>query len=130
MEACFALCNSWDADAFVLDKQSGIFADPSKVHYANYEGRWIKTRGPLTVPRSPQGHPVIMQAGASDRGREFAARWSEMIFTLQHSKADMQAFCSDIKARVAKAGRPPDDCAVLPSVDPIIGETESIAREK
>ncbi len=75
-------------------------------------------------------HPVIMQAGASDRGRDFAARWSEMIFTLQHSKADMQTFYTDIKQRVAKFGRPLEDCAVLPSVDPIIGETESIAREK
>ena len=130
MEACFKLWESWEPDALIVDKESGVFADPSKVHYVDYAGKWIKTRGPLTVPRSPQGHPVIMQAGASDRGRDFAARWSEMIFTLQYSKADMQAFYSDIKQRVAKFGRPPEDCAVLPSVDPIIGETESIAREK
>jgi alkanesulfonate monooxygenase SsuD/methylene tetrahydromethanopterin reductase-like flavin-dependent oxidoreductase (luciferase family) len=63
LEACFALWNGWDEGAFVLDKQAGVFADPAKVHYANYEGRWIKTRGPLSIPRSPQGHPVIMQAG-------------------------------------------------------------------
>jgi FMN-dependent oxidoreductase (nitrilotriacetate monooxygenase family) len=130
MEACFKLWESWEPDALIVDKESGIFADPSKVHYVDYAGKWIKTRGPLTVPRSPQGHPVIMQAGASDRGRDFAARWSEMIFTLQHSKADMQTFYADIKQRVAKFGRPLEDCSVLPSVDPIIGETESIAREK
>jgi len=130
MEACFKLWESWEPDALIVDKESGIFADPSKVHYVDYVGKWIKTRGPLTVPRSPQGHPVIMQAGASDRGRDFAARWSEMIFTLQHSKADMQTFYADIKQRVAKFGRPLEDCSVLPSVDPIIGETESIAREK
>ncbi len=81
MEACFRLWESWEPDALIVDKESGVFADPSKVHYVDYAYR-IKTRGPLTVPRSPQG-PVIMQAGASDRGRDFAARWS-MIFTLQH----------------------------------------------
>jgi alkanesulfonate monooxygenase SsuD/methylene tetrahydromethanopterin reductase-like flavin-dependent oxidoreductase (luciferase family) len=71
-----------------------------------------------------------MQAGASDRGREFAARWAEMIFTLQHTKADMQAFYGDIKGRMTALGRAPEECAILPSLDPIIGETESIAREK
>jgi alkanesulfonate monooxygenase SsuD/methylene tetrahydromethanopterin reductase-like flavin-dependent oxidoreductase (luciferase family) len=71
-----------------------------------------------------------MQAGASDRGREFAARWAEMIFTLQHTEADMQAFYGDIKGRMAALGRAPEECAILPSLDPIIGETESIAREK
>jgi FMN-dependent oxidoreductase (nitrilotriacetate monooxygenase family) len=96
----------------------------------NYAGQWIKTRGPLTVPRSPQVRPVIMQAGASDRGREFAARWAEMIFTLQHTRADMQAFYGDIKGRMTALGRAPEECAILPSLDPIIGETESIAREK
>ncbi len=132
MEACFKLWESWEPDALVVDKESGIFADPAKVHYVDYAGKWIKTRGPLTVPLAgPQGaHPVIMQAGASDRGREFAARWSEMIFTLQHSKSDMQAFYTDIKQRVARFGRPPEDCAVPPSFDPIIGETESIAHDK
>ena len=74
VEAVCRLWESWDADALVLDKQAGIFADPDKVHYANYQGRWIRTRGPLTVPRSPQGRPVIMQAGSSPRGRDFAAR--------------------------------------------------------
>ena len=130
LEACGKLWESWDADALVMDKERGIFADPSKIHYVNYAGQWIKTRGPLTVPRSPQVRPVIMQAGASDRGREFAARWAEMIFTLQHTKADMQAFYGDIKERMTALGRAPEECAILPSLDPIIGETESIAREK
>ena len=130
LEACFKLWESWDEDAIILDKKTGEFADPSKVHYADYAGKWIKTRGPLTVPHAPQGNPVIMQAGSSGRGRDFAARWAEVIFTLQHSKADMQAFYKDIKGRMAARGRPPGACAVLPSVDPIIGETESIAREK
>ena len=124
------LWESWDADALVLDKQRGVFADPDKVHYVNYQGRWINTRGPLTVPRSPQGRPVIMQAGSSPRGRDFAARWGELVFTLQHSKADMQAFYRDMKSRVAAQGRAPEDCLILPSIDVIIGETDAIARER
>ncbi len=130
LEACFALWNSWDADALVRDKQAGIMSDPTKVHYANYEGRWIKTRGPLSIPRSPQGRPVIMQAGASDRGRDFAARWAEIIFTIQRGEAEMRDFYTDIKARMAARGRAPTECAILPAVTVVLGETASIARER
>lgn len=130
LEACFALWNSWDEDAFVLDKQNGILADPAKVHYANYQGRWIKTRGPLSIPRSPQGRPVIMQAGSSDRGREFAARWAEAVFTVQRGRDEMREFYDDLMARMDKVGRAPHECAVLPAVSVVIGETESIAVER
>src|ERR1700722_2763130 len=130
LEACFALWNSWDADALVRDKRAGIMGDPAKVHYANYEGRWIKTRGPLSIPRSPQGRPVIMQAGSSDRGRDFAARWAEVIFTAQHGKEEMREFYTDIKSRMQARGRDPGECAVLPGVSVVLGETESIARER
>jgi FMN-dependent oxidoreductase (nitrilotriacetate monooxygenase family) len=130
VQACCALWDSWEEGALLLDKAAGRFADPDRVHYANYEGKWIKTRGPLTVPRSPQGRPVIMQAGSSDRGRAFGAKWGEIIFTLQHAKADMQAFYSDIKTRMAAFGRPPEDCVILPSIDVVLGETQSIAEER
>jgi FMN-dependent oxidoreductase (nitrilotriacetate monooxygenase family) len=130
LEACCALWDSWEDGALLLDKTGGRFADPAKVHYANYAGRWIKSRGPLTTPRSPQGRPVIMQAGSSDRGRDFGARWGEIIFTLQHEKADMQAFYADFKSRMASRGRAPEECVVLPSIDVVIGETDSIARER
>jgi len=100
LEACMALWNSWDEDAFVLDKEAGILADPAKVHYANYQGRWIKTRGPLSIPRSAQGRPVIMQAGSSDRGREFAARWAEVVFTIQRGQDEMREFYQDLKGRM------------------------------
>ncbi|WP_250993598.1 LLM class flavin-dependent oxidoreductase [Agrobacterium vitis] len=130
VDACMHLWDSWQDGALVMDKENGIFADPSKVRYVDYKGKWVKTRGPLTVPRSPQGHPVIMQAGSSGPGRAVAARWAEMIFTLQHSTREMVAFRAEMREALAAAGRNPDDCAVLPSVDPIIGETESIAREK
>jgi FMN-dependent oxidoreductase (nitrilotriacetate monooxygenase family) len=130
VEACFKLWDSFGQDALTVDKASGNFADLAKFKSFVYEGKWVKAQGPLTVPQSAQGRPVIMQAGASERGREFAARWAEMIFTLQHSLEDMRKFYSDIKGRMQRRGRSPDDCAVLTSVDPIVGETESIAREK
>ena len=130
LEATHALWNSWEEGAMILDREKGIYADPSKVHYVNYEGRFVKTRGPLTTPRSPQGSPVLMQAGSSARGREFAGRWAEVIFTLQHSKPAMQEFYRDIKERVVANGREAHHCAVLPAIDIIIGETESIAKER
>lgn len=130
MEACDALWNSWDADAIVLDRKSGIYADPSKLRRADYAGRWVRTRGPLTTPRSPQVRPAIMQAGSSERGRDFAARWAEVVFTLQHAKSDMQAFYRDIKTRMQARGRAPEECVIAPAVDVVLGETESIARER
>ncbi len=130
LEACMALWNSWDEDAFVLDKEAGILADPAKVHYANYQGKWIKTRGPLSIPRSAQGRPVIMQAGASDRGREFAARWAEVVFTIQRGQDEMREFYQDLKGRMEALGRRPNECAVLPAVSVVLGETESIAQER
>lgn len=130
VEASCALWETWAPDAIVYDRENGIFADPAKVKHANYRGKWVKTRGPLPTPRSPQGRPVLMQAGSSGRGRDFAARWAEVVFTLQHAKADMQAFYADVKGRMEKSGRPPSECAILPGIDVVVGETESIAREK
>ncbi|MGC4252528.1 MAG: LLM class flavin-dependent oxidoreductase [Sphingobium sp.] len=129
LEACLALWDSWGEGAVVMDKKAGIFADPSKVRPANYEGRFVRTAGPLTTPRSAQGHPVIMQAGSSEKGRDLGARSAEVIFSVKHESA-MQDFYSDIKRRMESHGRGPDDCKILTCVDTIIGETESIAREK
>ncbi|HVY14344.1 MAG TPA: LLM class flavin-dependent oxidoreductase [Rhodopila sp.] len=130
LEACCALWDCWEPDALVLDRESGRFADPSKVHRANYDGRYVRTMGPLSMPRSPQGRPVFLQAGASERGRDFAARWAEAVFCSPYGKADAQAFYADVKGRLARYGRPEDDCAILPSIAVVLGETESIAREK
>ena len=130
MEACCALWECWDPDALVLDKESGVFADASKIRYADYRGKTVRTRGPLAMPRSPQVRPVFLQAGSSPRGREFAARWAEMIFAGAHTKEDAVAFTADIKQRMQAYGRPPEDCAVLNSMGVVIGETESIAQEK
>lgn len=130
LEACCALWDGWAEDALVMDRASGVFADPAKVKRADYAGRYVRTRGPLSIPRSPQGRPVLLQAGTSPRGRAFAARWAEAIFCTPHSKADAQAFYADIKARTEACGRPPGHCAVLPSIAVVVGETDSIAREK
>jgi FMN-dependent oxidoreductase (nitrilotriacetate monooxygenase family) len=130
VEACCALWDCWQEDALVMDKASGLFIDPAKVRYADYEGRHVRTRGPLTVPRSPQGRPVLMQAGASPRGRDFAARWAEAIFCSSGSKKDAVEFYADIKSRMSRFGRAPRDCAICTSMTIVLGETDAIAREK
>jgi FMN-dependent oxidoreductase (nitrilotriacetate monooxygenase family) len=130
LEACCSLWNCWEPDAFIMDKAAGIFGDAAKVHYANYEGKYVKTRGPLSLPRSPQGRPVLMQAGASPRGREFAARWAEAIFCSATGVAACVEFYADIKSRMKAHGRAPGQCTILPAISVVLGETESIARER
>jgi FMN-dependent oxidoreductase (nitrilotriacetate monooxygenase family) len=130
VEACCALWDCWEPDSFVMDKESGVMVDASKVRHADYAGKWYKTRGPLTMPRCPQGRPVLMQAGSSPRGRAFAARWAELIFCPQHKKEDMQEFYADIHARMEALGRNPKDCAIMPQIEIVLGETQSIAEEK
>lgn len=130
MEACMKLWASWDPEPFLFDKERGWLADPDKVHYANYKGKYIATRGPLSIPQSPQGHPVIMQAGASPRGREFAGRWAEVVFVMPGSKTAMREIYDDIKGRAVAYGRKPDDIQIMCAANCIIGETDSIAREK
>jgi FMN-dependent oxidoreductase (nitrilotriacetate monooxygenase family) len=124
------LWNSWDADALVLDKASGQFADPGKVRYVDHRGKWLNVRGPLQIPRSPQGEPVILQAGLSARGKRFAGRWAEGVFSIAPNLAFMQANYRDIKAQVAAAGRDPDQTKIFTAVMPVLGETEAIARER
>ncbi len=130
LTTCLQLWDSWQDGAMVMDKRSGSFIDKTKIRGTEVNGRWVSTKGVYSVPPSPQGRPVIMQAGSSPKGRDFAAKYAELIFTLQHSLPDMQAFYADIKSRMAATGRAPDQCAILTSVDPIIGETEAIARDK
>jgi FMN-dependent oxidoreductase (nitrilotriacetate monooxygenase family) len=122
MEVTFKLWESWDKDALVLDRAAGIYADPSKVHYVDYKGSYFQSRGPLNIPRSPQGRPVIIQAGSSGRGKAFAARWSEVIFALQPSLTRMQAYMKDVHAALA--------AKVLMAVMPFIGATHAEAEAK
>jgi len=130
LEACMALWNTFEPGALLFDKPAGVFADPEKIHYVKYDGAAVHTHGGLTTPSPPQGHPVFMQAGSSARGREFAARWAEVIFTLQNEKHLMQEFYADMKLRVAQQGRQPAHCAILPAIDVIVAETMSQAQEQ
>ncbi len=130
MEIITGLWDSWDDDALVVDKKSGIFADPDKVRRLNYEGNWLRSRGPLTVPRPPQGYPVIMQAGQSHRGREFAARWAEVVFAVFRDIDSGQEIRADLKGRAQKYGRNASDIKVVTAAYAIVGETESMARDK
>ncbi|MBB4577678.1 LLM class flavin-dependent oxidoreductase [Rhizobium lentis] len=125
-----AMWAGWADGALVVDKESGMFIDERKVSRTEIAGKLVGVRGMFAVPPSPQRHPVIMQAATSPGGRKFAASYAELVFTLERSLPNMQEFYADMKDRTDKAGRNPDDCAILISVDPIIGETESIAREK
>ncbi len=130
MEVAFKLWDSWEPDALVLDREEGIYADPDKVHYLNHQGRWFQSRGPLNIPQSPQGHPVVIQAGSSGRGKAFAARWSEVIFALQPNLERMRIFTADVRAALANAGRPEDASRILMSIMPFIGESRAEAEDK
>jgi FMN-dependent oxidoreductase (nitrilotriacetate monooxygenase family) len=130
MQAVFSLWDSWDDDALVLDKERGYFADPAKVHYVNFRGPTMQVRGPLSVPRCPQGRPLILQAGASPQGRSFAAKWADVVFTIQRTLGEMQDFYRDIKGRAASFGRDPASVKILPGVQISVGETEAIARRR
>lgn len=130
MELAFRLWDSWDEDALVLDRAAGIYADPAKVHYVNHRGPWFQSRGPLNIPRSPQGRPVIVQAGSSGRGKAFAAQWSDVIFALQPNLERMHAFKADVAGALEAAGRPPGASKVLMAIMPFIGATRAEAEEK
>ncbi|MFG1363937.1 LLM class flavin-dependent oxidoreductase [Xanthobacter versatilis] len=124
------LWSSWEDDAFIRDKVSGAFFDPDKLHVLNHRGKHFKVTGPLNVARSPQGHPVIVQAGASEDGRDLAGASAEAIFCAHRTLAEARAFYADIKSRAARAGRDPDHVKVMPGVFPVIGRTEAEAQEK
>ncbi|MBD2108234.1 LLM class flavin-dependent oxidoreductase [Nodosilinea sp. FACHB-13] len=130
LDVACQLWESWQPDALVLDRERGILADPDKVNYIHHQGQWFQSRGPLNVPSGPQGKPVLIQAGASGRGREFAARWAEVVFAIQPTLSQAQQFYSDLKGRVQARGRSPEQCKILLGVMPFVGETEAIARQK
>ncbi|MBM3227081.1 MAG: NtaA/DmoA family FMN-dependent monooxygenase, partial [Candidatus Tectomicrobia bacterium] len=130
MQAVYGLWETWAPDALVLDKSRGYFADATKVQRLEYQGHWVQTRGPLTVPRPPQGAPVVIQAGQSHRGRRFAARWGELIFVLFRTMESSQAFYAEIKAQAAAYGRAPDSLKIAPAIYVVVAETEQEAHDK
>ncbi|MFC0558882.1 LLM class flavin-dependent oxidoreductase [Halalkalibacter alkalisediminis] len=124
------LWDSWEDDALQINRTTGRFADPSKVHEVNHKGKFFSVRGPLNVSRPIQGHPVIIQAGSSEAGRELAAKTAEVIFTAWQTLEEAQAFYQDIKTRLVKYGRSKDELKIMPGVFPIIGRTEEEASNK
>lgn len=124
------LWDSWEDDAFTRDKASGQYYDPAKLHVLNHEGEHFRVQGPLNVARSPQGRPVIVQAGSSETGRELAAQTAEVVFTAQTSLAAARDFYSDLKGRLGKFGRTPDELKIMPGVFVVVGQSQSEAQEK
>ena len=130
MEAASALWDSWDDGAVMADRDEERFGDSTRVRRSDYSGQHLSSRGPLTVPRSPQGHPVIIQAGQSQRGRRFAARWGEMLFVIFPTPEGCRAYRDDLRNRAESLGRDPDSIKVAPAVYAVVGETEQEAAEK
>ncbi|MGM9474467.1 LLM class flavin-dependent oxidoreductase [Pseudarthrobacter sp. YS3] len=121
------LWDSWEDGAVLADKGAGVWAESSRVHPANHEGQHFRVEGALDVPRSAQGHPVIVQAGSSEDGKDFAARYAEAVFTAHQTLADAQDFYADLKGRTTAAGRDPQSIKILPGIVPVIASTEAEA---
>lgn len=124
------LWDTWEDDAMVQDKASGVFLDKSKVHELNYRGEYYQCKGPINIARPPQGHPVIFQAGDSEVGRSFAARHADGIFSVPVTVEDAREFYRDIKSRAASLGRDPSHILIFPNIRVFVGRTRAEAREK
>jgi FMN-dependent oxidoreductase (nitrilotriacetate monooxygenase family) len=130
MEVVFGHWDTWGDDAIVQDKATGLFAKPEKVHRLDHQGRYFRSRGPFTVPRSPQGHPVIIQAGQSGRGKRFGAQWGEVIFVVYPSIDIARRDYGDFKAEVARCGRDPEHVKVAQLINAVAAATKAEAEDK
>jgi FMN-dependent oxidoreductase (nitrilotriacetate monooxygenase family) len=130
VEICFGLWDSWDDDAFVLDREAGVYFDPDKMHYLRHKGEFFSVRGPLNIARPPQGRPVIIQAGGSEAGRMLAAETAEVVFTSEASPEHARQFYLDVKGRMAQFGRSPDQLKVMAALTTIVGRSATEAEEK
>nr|WP_264047998.1 LLM class flavin-dependent oxidoreductase [Methylobacterium sp. FF17] len=124
------LWDSYEDDAFVRDREAGRFFDPDKLHLLSHEGAHVSVRGPLNVPRPPQGHPVVVQAGSSEAGKALAARTAEIVLTAQTTLADATAFYADLKGRMGAFGRDPAHLKIMPGAFPVVGRTEGEAQDR
>ena len=130
MEVCHKLWQSWEIHAVVVDKESGVFVDPGKVHPINHQGKWFSCPGISPVAPSPQGHPVLFQAGASGAGRDFCAKHAEAAFGVQLTTRAMKAYADDMRTRVKKLGKDPSSLKFIWGIQAIVGGTEEEARRK
>lgn len=129
-DVVLGLWDSWDDDAFPRDRDSGRYFDPDKLHVLNHHGKHFRVRGPLNIPRSPQGRPVLVQAGASDAGIDLAARTAEVVFAAQITLKEATGFYARLKDRMASFGRRPEELKVMPGIFPVVGRTQAEAEEK
>jgi N-acetyl-S-(2-succino)cysteine monooxygenase len=130
VEVVRGLWDSWDDDAFVMDRASGRYFIPEKMHRLDHKGSFLSVRGPLNMRRPPQGHPVLFQAGTSNVGRETAARIADVVFVQEQSRERCQAISADIKGRMVKYGRSPNELLLMPGVAVVVGRTEAEAKEQ
>jgi len=129
-EVCRKLWDSWEKDALIMDPEIPLFADPEKVHHIDFKGQYYSSRGPLNVTRSPQNGPVILQAGTSPKGRDFAAQYAEAVFSIQPQRTEAKKYRDDIRKRAAELGRDPNSCKVLFGAQVVIGSSEEEAEDK
>jgi FMN-dependent oxidoreductase (nitrilotriacetate monooxygenase family) len=130
VEVVQRLWDSWDDDARILDKERGYYADADLIAPIDHTGEHFQVRGPLNVPRPIQGHPLLVQAGSSEAGKQYAARFAEAVFTAQQTLAEAQEFYADLKSRATQFGRRPEDIIVLPGICAVLGGTEAEAKAK
>jgi len=130
VQVVLGLWDSWEDDAFVMDKAAGLFFDPDKLHMLHHKGRHFAVRGPLMIRRSPQGRPVIVHAGQSEAGRALAAQTAEVVFSVEQDIERAREFYSDLKSRAAKHGRPPDSIKIMPGVLAVVGRSRGEAEDK
>jgi FMN-dependent oxidoreductase (nitrilotriacetate monooxygenase family) len=129
-DVVLGLWDSWEDDAFPRDRAAGVYFDKSKLHILDHQGAHFKVRGPLNTPRTPQGHPVVVQAGASEPGKELAARTAEAIFAAQITLEEAVSFYADVKGRMAKYGRHPDELKIMPGIFPVVAPSQAEAEDK
>jgi FMN-dependent oxidoreductase (nitrilotriacetate monooxygenase family) len=129
LDLAMSLWDSWEDDALVINKESGVFAEKSRVHHVDHVGRFFKVRGPLNVPRPPQGHPIIVQAGSSDDGKNLAAKYADLNFALVRNIDEGKAYRADFDVRLAKFGRTPESLRILPGILPIVAASDEEVRK-
>lgn len=130
LDVVTALWDSWEDDALRIDKDSGFFADPDRVHHINHHGPNFRVRGPLNVPRPPQGHPLIVQAGSSEAGRNLAAVHADVQFAIIRTVEEGRHYRADMDARLARHGRAPDSFRILGGVLPVVAGSRAEAQER
>jgi FMN-dependent oxidoreductase (nitrilotriacetate monooxygenase family) len=130
VEVVTGLWDSWEEDAPLFDKARGIFFDQAKLHTLNHEGKHFKVLGPLTIKRTPQGRPVLVQAGTAEQGLEIAARHADVVYAAPHDLATAQAYYANLKGRMAKYGRERDSLKIMPGITLFVGRTRAEAQEK